>query len=958
MPSIESRTSAVRDAVRFSLMAGASAAAVPLLPAAALAQDAPDENADANIDTVIVTGSRIRRVDAETASPVLTISADEIAKTGLTTMGDVLQRLPTVAGAATNPTVNNGGGTGESNVELRGLGAQRTLVLVDGRRINVLGNTTTSAVDVNMIPINMIERVEVLKEGAGAIYGSDAIAGVVNFITRRNFEGLEVSGQYGQTAESDGERIGISGTFGHQTESGGMVFGANYNRQERVSAGDRSFSREALYLYGGVVTAGGSARTPTGFIQLDDALVEQLGCDSLPFATRVSGSSGASLSDYRCFDTSTDLYNYQPFNLLMTPQERGSLFTNFNFDLGGETELYGQVVYNQTRSGFALAPLPFDAAADDTIISADSVYNPFGYAFGGIEGENPTMLVRLESLGNRRSKTVTDQTFANAGVRGEFGTWQWDVNGGFGRMGQSTNINGYLLKDKLAQALGPSFEDDDGVHCGAPGAVIAGCTPINIFNVEDPGQVALLEAISTNYRTDYTYRSSQITAGLNGDLFELPAGAVKTAVGLEYRDQEGVFETDALTRGEAPLYLSCLLAQETCTGNSSAQYDVKEAYAEFFVPLLAGAPFAEALNVTLGVRYSDYSKESIGSDTNFGAKLEYRPVRDLLLRASYTEVFRAPTINDLSLAPTQTSSTFNDPCAGLTQADLDANPNLALACVGVPLDGTFSQPNSQITGLLIGNQDLKPETGDVVTAGFVYDSSLLRGFSFNVDYWHYKINDIITSLDSNFAANQCVQTGDPSFCDLQYRYSEGPLTGLFQVFQLPTTNLGTLETDGIDLGVRYQLRDTRIGSFNFQLEATHINSFESVPAPGADPVEVAGTFDPQYGNYGKWRGVLGIGWSMAGFDGLLTTRYFDGVVIRNADGVIPGVELDVPSRTYLDLTLGYTFRSDTRVQLGVQNLTDQGPPLLYQNNVTNANTDVSTYDVLGRQWFLAVTQTF
>jgi len=947
----------VRHAVRLSMMAGAGAAAAVALPTAAQAQDQATTDTD-DIDTVIVTGSRIRRLDTETASPVLTISAEDISRTGLTTMGDVLQRLPTVAGAATNPAVNNGGGTGESNVELRGLGAQRTLVLVDGRRVGVYGNTQTSAVDINMLPINMIERVEVLKEGAGAIYGSDAIAGVVNFITRRDFDGAEIGAQYGQTGESDGERTSVSLTVGNQTDQLGIVFGANYNRQEKVSAGDRAFSATALYLYGGVVTAGGSSRTPTGFIQVDAATQAQFGCDN-PFLTRTDGAPGTSLADFRCFDIPGDLYNYQPFNLLMTPQERGSLFTNVNYEINDMAEAYGQVVYNQTRSGFAIASLPFDAVADDTIISADSIYNPFGTDFGGGAGDNPAMRARLESLGNRRSKVRSDQLFANAGLRGEFAsTWQWDVNAGIGHMGQSTNISGYLLKDKLNQALGPSFVDADGEHCGTPGAIIAGCTPINIFNLEDPEQIAALNGISTNYRTDYTFRSSQFSAGLNGDLFEMPAGAIKAAVGAEYREQEGVFETDALTRGEAPLFLTCLLAQETCTGNGAADYDVRELFGELFVPLLADLPGVQALNLTAGVRYSDYSKDTIGDDTTFQAKLEYRPVRDLLLRASYAEVFRAPTIVDLSLAPTQTAATFNDPCAGLTSAQLAANPNLALACVGVAPDTGFQQPNSQITGLLTGNDLLKPETGDVLTAGFVYDSSLIRGLSFNVDYWRYKIDDIITAIDPNFAADQCVQNGDTDFCDLMFRFESGPSAGQFQVFQLPTVNLGTLETDGVDVGVRYALRDTPIGSWTFQLEATRINSFTSVPVPGAPPVEVAGTYDPQYGNYAKWRGVAGVGWTFGGFDGALTARYFDSLTIKDADGRIPDQALDIPSVTYLDLTLGYSFASNTRLQAGVQNLTDEEPPFFYQNNVTNANTDVSTYDVLGRQWYLGVTQKF
>jgi outer membrane receptor protein involved in Fe transport len=611
-----------------------------------------------------------------------------------------------------------------------------------------------------------------------------------------------------------------------------------------------------------------------------------------------------------------------------------------------------------------IAPLPFDARQDDTIISANSIYNPFDVDFGGIQGLNPNLLVRLEALGTRNSGFNTDSIVTNAGVRGAFASidWEWDLNVGIGRMDQDRNIDGYLFAPALRQAVGPSFIAADGTPtCGTVDAPIAGCTPINIFNVTDPAQIAFLQSIQTNYTTDYVYRNKSYSLNLNGPVFALPAGDIQAAVGAEYRDLEGVFTTDILTRGQPPTFLSCLLAQETCTGNSAAQYNVRELYGELFFPILTDQPGARALNATVGVRYSDYSRETIGDSTNAQFKLEYRPVADFLLRASYAEVFRAPTINDLSLAPTQDSPTFNDPCVGLTQDALAANPNLALACQGVVPNGRFEQPVSQITGVFIGSPDLKPETGDVTTFGVVYDSSLIRGLSLNVDYWQYKLDDIITGLDPNFAIQQCAATGQSQFCGLVFRYTDPVSANLGQVqaFLEPIVNLGQLETDGLDFGVKYALRDTRVGSFQFTLDATRLFSYENTPAPGAAPVEIAGTFDRQFGNYAKWRGMLGVGWKMAAFDGLLSTRYIHSIKVLDPDGA-PGVQpdLQIGSMTYLDLTGGYTFPTDTRVQLGITNLTDKQPPLVYQNNVLNANTDVSTYDLLGRRFFLSIQQKF
>jgi outer membrane receptor protein involved in Fe transport len=952
------RNSEVTLAVRRALVMGA-AATTGLTTLPAQAQD--QEQMGAPEQTVTVTGTRIRRVDQETANPVFVMDSAAIQQSGVSTMGELLMRVPSVSGAATNPQVNNGGGTGESNVELRGLGAQRTLVLLNGRRIGLLSNTTTSAVDINTIPVNAIERVEVLKEGAGAVYGSDAIAGVVNFITRKDVDGAEANVEYGKTGKNDGKRTVAGLLFGTNTDKMHWMAAANYNKQDAVSANDRNFSRFALYLYNGAVSQGGSSRTPNGRIRVPSVDASGEPCSSV---TRIAGAPGTNAAtDYRCFESS-DAFNYQPFNLLMTPQERGSLFTSLNYDINDALSAYGEVLYTHTSSGFQIAPLPFDAVQDDTIISANSFYNPFGTDFGGVEGLNPNMQTRLVALGNRFSSVSTQDAMANVGLKGKIGDtgWEWDANVSYAHKDQDQDIGGYLLKNALTQAVGPSFFDPASgtVKCGTPTQVIAGCTPIDIFNLTDPAQIAALQSISSNYRTNYVNRTKAATLNVNGKIFELPAGNVQLALGAEYRDLQGNFTVDALTRGEPPLFLSCLLAQETCSGNSSGKYNVKEYYAEIFVPLLKDLPAVHALNLNAGIRRSDYSKSSIGNSTNAEFKLEYRPISDILVRGSYAEVFRAPTIADLSFAPTQDAPTFNDPCLFLTSAQVAANPNLSKACVGVPTDGTYEGTGlSQITGLIVGSQDLKPETGDVTTFGIVYDSSFIRGLSLNVDYWRYKLDDLIIQLDPNYAINQCAATGSDEFCGLVFRFPAGPNAGNIQVFKEPITNIGKLKTNGIDFGVKYTVRQTRLGSFNFSLDATHINSYENTPAPGALPVQIAGTYDRQFGNYAKWRGLAGLGWQFAGFDGLLTARYIGKLQVNDPDGKIENAPpLKISQVTYLDLTLGYNFPTNTRVQVGATNLTDRTPPILYQNNVLNANTDVSTYDTLGRRWFVGLTQKF
>ena len=799
------------------------------------------------------------------------------------------------------------------------------------------------------------------EEGRGAVYGSDAIAGVVNFITHNDIDGAEAFADYGRTAQGDGKRHSLNILWGTRNDKFDALLGGGIQSQDEVSAGNRDFSKFALYLYNGIVTHGGSSRTPNGRIALPpgSALATQFGCDSV---TRKEGASGAALSDYRCFDSTTDLFNYQPYNLLVTPQKRGNVFADLDYRINEHLATYGEVLYNHTSSGFQIAPLTFNAVGDGVLISKDSLYNPFGIDFGG-SGANPDAQYRLLAVGTRRSDTTTDSKIINVGAKGQVAqsSWQWDFNLGYARLDQIAHYAGYLFQPALKDAFGPSFIATDGTPtCGTPTAPIANCTPVDVFDLTAPGQVDALATISAGYSTDQVYQTN--TAGLNadGNLWALPAGDLKVAVGAEYRKLEQTLSADHNVQAQPPLFLNCVLAAETCTGDAHDSYDSKEFYAEFFIPLLKDMPGVHALNLTAGSRYSDYSR--FGNTTRSQFKIEYRPVRDLLLRGSLAQVFRAPTIADISAAPLAASPVFTDPCTGLTAADVAANPNLAPACEGVARDGSFSEPNGQITGLITSNPDLQPETGRVTTFGAVYDSSQVENLSVEADFWRYRISNLITPLDPNFAIGQCVATGAPQFCSLGKRFdATSPNAGQFMEFLQPTVNLGELKTEGVDIGLRYALRSTPIGALRFSLDATHIDTYENVPAPGAAPIEVVGTYNRQFGNYARWRGLLGVGWSLQNFEGLLSARYIHRIELLGPDGGANsggGPPLQIPSFTYLDLTLAYQLPSDTKIRIGVQNLTDKGPPILFQNNTLNSNTDVQTYDLIGRRFYINVTQRF
>lgn len=961
---------AMRRAAHGAMLAGTGAAVAVSGPAFGQEGEKPAEKS-VELDKVQVTGSRIRRVDTETASPVFVIDRATIEAAGVTTLGDLVQELPSISGAATNPRVNNGGGTGAAVVSLRGLNEQRTLVLLNGRRLTAVTNGIAEGVDINAIPINLIERVEVLKEGASAIYGSDAIGGVVNFITRKGYTGLEMSYDYGITDEEDGQRHGVGLTWGFNTDKGHMMMGLNYNDQDGISAGDRGFSTNALYLYGGVVTAGGSSRTPTGRFFLPDDLATQFGCTSV---TRDAAAVGDSLDDYRCF-TGGDLYNYQPFNLVLTPQERVGLFTVSNYQIADKVEGYVELFYNNTKSGFAIAPLPFDTRPDDVVISADNIYNPFGTSFGGADAVNPNATFRLEALGNRRSESETNNGQINIGIRGDLPmieTWRYDASYSLGRTEESTDTFGYLFAPGISDALGPSFLADDGTPtCGTPDAPISGCTPLNIFNLPlaltDPAQAAQFAAANAGYGINRTRDLQVVNLNFNGTLFQMPAGAAQLAVGFEYRDQRLSNDVDFVAQGTAPDFLTCQLAQETCTNATQGDLKAREFYGELFLPLLSGKPYAEALNLILGTRYSDYSR--FGNTTNSKAAIEFRPVSELLVRASFAEVFRAPTITDLFLGITANASTFTDPCTGLTQAALDAADFLELVCQNVTPDGGFIPDNGQVTGRYKGNDELDPEEGEVLTYGFVYDPNFIKGLSITVDIWDYELDDTIEPLDTNTTASLCQATGDATFCGLINRFEDN---GQVNFIDQPIVNLGSIDTSGVDVGFKYRVPTARFGKIRLGLDTTYTDEFKRTVL--GQEIQAAGTYDRQDGNFARWRGLGSVNWDIANFETLLTWRYIHGIKVKDADGNPPDTDgdgvleqttLDIGSHSYVNASVQYTlpaFKAKpeyrTRILFGVDNVTDKKPPILFQNNVTNANTDVETYDTIGRFFYARITQNF
>ena len=956
----------------------AAAAAVPALMSgaqSAYAQTAADNTADQksqSLETIVVTGSNIRRVDIETANPVVTIDKAAIQQSGKLTLGDLVQDLPAVTGPVTNPRVNNSGGTGASTISLRGLGSTRTLTLVNGHRY-FYG-------DVNAIPADAIERIEVLTDGASSVYGSDAVGGVVNFILLINYQGAEFSADYGISDRDDGQRQGYHFIFGQTTDKGSIMAGVDFNMFESVLSSNRDFSKNAIYYYYGAAhVSGGSSRTPTGYIQLPTNLKSQFGgCSTVTLKTLGSTSSPApTFNDFRCYSAATDNYNFQAHgNVNLTPQERSNAFVVGNYKLTDNIETYLEFFHNKTQSATSLASQPIDSSGSPLVISAQSYYNPFGVDFSNTANRFKT---RSVGNGNRIGNFSTTVDQFTGGFKGTFGdsSWQWNAYFNYSHWNQLNHTSGYINLNKLNTGLGPSYRDATGnILCGTDPALggsgpVAGCTPVNLFNVTDPATVAALNNASGNTFTNLVYVERSVVAEVNGNLWDLPAGAMQLAAGASYRKQFGQTIADA---AEVPDAAGVCDIGTGCVSPISGGFNVKEAYAELLIPILKDVPFATALNLTVGDRYSRYS--NFGSTNNTKAAIEYRPIEDLLLRGTVSKVFRAPTITDLYQGATSDAPQAIDPCFGLHGTNA--------ACQHVPGDGSFAPlpgQTSQINGVQSGSVaagfPLGPEQGKSFDYGFVYDPHWIPGLSVSIDLWRVYLNNQIARVFAQNVLNLCYFSNGGPYCQYIHRTPTGLSQGQIDYVQEPKANLGRLDAKGADLAIRYRLPETGIGNFAVNFQTTYLDRFADDPTPGVPgdfTQEYAGHYATgasaiPYANYSRWKALVVLNWNMGPWSAAWTSKYISGFNVGYANlnynesacrsNLPPGCELHYGGSVYHNITGGYNIEPlNTRVDIGIDNLSDKQPPVVYQNNALNGNTDPNTFDTVGRFYWARVTVKF
>lgn len=975
------------SAVRLALSLGAVIAVG--MSGSALAQDAGSQDAASQpnakkaqtLQTVVVTGSLIRRVDLETSNPVITIDRAQITASGKMTLGDLVQQLPAMTGGNVNPQVNNGGGTGASTINLRGLGSNRTLILVNGQRL--------MSKNPNAIPADAIDRIEVLPTGASATYGSDAIGGVVNFILRRDYQGAQFSANYGESDRSDGQQSGYSFTFGQTSDKGSIMAGINYNKQDGVSAADRPFSVNAVSISSGGPFVGGSSSIPSGRVQLPASLAAQFGCGLVTLSPG-GNSQVVSTANYHCYGNS-DRYNYASINLIMTPQEHTGGFVTGEYLLSDNVSGYLDALYQKTSSSFQLAPAVYGTDTTGMSIDQNNAFNPFGVAFNASTGNQ--FRGRLLSAGPRQAGIGRTDTQINTGFRGSFSladqSWNWDVGFAYGHSSTVTTSGGLVNQEAIY--TGPSTLNPDGTATCPAGVDPVMCQfnpfDLNSANSKAALQAALVTAPSNVYDIEKTYH-----AGINGGLVNLPAGTVQLALGAEYRkDYEHAVPAPQLQIDNATG--TCILGSQ-CVSAAQGGYSTKSIYGEVFIPVLADLPGVKSLNVTIGDRYSRLSK--FGTNNSLKLAVEWKPIDDLLLRGTMAEVFRAPkvfsspTLSELYGSASSAPLLGSDPCDGYTGAP--AGSGLALACQYVPTDGSFrdtfvqsqTQAGSVAQGALIAGFPIKPEQGKTYDFGLVYSPSWVPGLSTTVDLWRVNLNDTITAVALQSLLNLCA-AGSTEYCQYIHRNpNPGPNQGqILQSTVQPTGNLGTVNTSGIDFSLNYKLPQFSFGQFRVGINSTYLKYFTQITAPGVAgsvTYQNAGHFLP-FGSaqssvcpdaagvclFPRWRGQGFVDWQLGDWTAQWRMRYIGrfqnggpaGTLQDTAPNGVPGTVFKYGATIYNDVTLGYNIEPlNTHVDFGVNNLFDKQPPFLYANQTANANTDPSTFDLMGRYFFARVTVKF
>ena len=951
-----------RKPLRMSMLLGVAFATIASTQAAQAQDTSYDDD-----ETVVVTGSWIPRPGVVSNSPIATVGAAELDLQQPTDIENVLRDLPQFS-PGNGAQVNNGS-SGASTLDLRGLSEPRTLPLINGRRM--VAFDPNGLFDVTAIPLSLLERVDVVTGGASAVYGSDAIAGVVNFVLKDDFEGIQIDADYSVNQHGTGEKDSISITVGSSLADGrgNVALSVGYLNQEPVYQ----------TIPPGSSTPGASTTTLP------------IAVDSTNGGRTQIDANGNLVPFYQGFD-------FNPQNLFQSPQERWTATALANYELNDNIEAYSRFIYSSSTTapqlassgtfGFTFAvPLdnPFLTSqasqylADNNTVGDCATLDPWGVTTpAGAQCVAVGLRRRTLEVGARQYSYEYDTFQTLAGLRGEFFGWNWDIAGAHGE----TSLKRQQRNDLNAQAIQQALFATDQSTCFDTSNF---CSPINFFDPSAPISTEAADFVRFNLQVQSLTQQDYVVANINGDLGEFKSPfaeePIRVSFGTEYREESTAYEPDfASQSGASPGFGPTL--------PTYGKYDVMEFFAEGLVPIVENAPFADFINLELGYRTSDYSTSGEVESYKYG--LEWQPIDGLRFRGMFQRAVRAANLNELFAPFTPaTGDLLTDPCAQGAPAIGSDLYNLCLA-TGVPqtiLDaGSLDQPTSgQVNNFLGGDPDITPEEADTKTFGFVYQPNYLPGFSATVDYYDIEVANAISVrpafdiLDGcyNLERNTAV---DPNNADCQliarntvFGNIEGDL--IYGVTQI-TENIGSVHVEGIDYALQYVWDLGANGELTIGLDGTHALDTSYQPSDGAGTVDCLGFYGKTCGLPSTVSGSTGgptsedrwiqrTTWSIGDFDLSYRWRHLSAVEIdaltaREGD-VDPG-STSIPAYDYFDVSGAWQATDYLRLNVNISNVTDEEAPFVQtetgSTTFNSGNTYPSTYDVFGRVFTVGVSARF
>ncbi|TPG40672.1 TonB-dependent receptor [Sphingomonas koreensis] len=888
---------------------------------------------------MVVTGSRIERPDLTSSSPVASLSAEQLKQNNSVTVEELLnsnpQFVPGESSASNNPA------NGVSTVDLRGLGSQRTLVLIDGKRAP--SYDTQGRVDVNIIPTALIKRIDVLTGGASAVYGSDAVAGVVNFILDDRFTGLQADASTQITKYGDGAEYDLGLTGGVRLgDRGNLVLSGGYTKRDGVRYAARPRIDHPVDSSDLVTNAGSSNANPTIF--------------DLPNGDELQVNPAGNLVPIY------NLYNYDPVNYAQTPLNRYSAMALARYEITDGVEFFARGSYTHVKVSSTTAPTAtagysFDISPDNPFLTADERAMFFPAGAGANADGTTTIGIRrriTESFGRVQNWTSNNWQIVS-GLRGDFGgDYHWEVFGQYGETHRQQKLLHDLSYNAVSQAI-DAVAGPNGPQCRDTSN---DCIPLNVFtaSVIPADSLAFILA---NGAVDNKITQLVTGADLSGDIgfLQSPLASHPAAfsIGGEYRRETGASIADAN-------YASGDLIFYGQGQNITGHYDAKEIYTELKIPLVQERPLFYSLDLEGGFRYSDYS--SVGNVYTYKGGGNWSPVEGVRFRGIYQRAVRAPNIYELySPVVGGTGSLNNDPCAG-------ANVSTAIAPIclaqGAPSVGNIPAPISgQINVFTGGNPDLKAEKSDTFTAGVVINPPSLRALSLTVDYYHIKISNAIDITPPQAVINDCfLISGDPT-SDVCKSIHRNPLNGTLSgnlEYGVPQTlgNIAEKKTSGVDVALNY---GGDVGGLRYGLSfaGTYTIDFTQKPSPLSPGIQCAGRFGSACNPLEpipKWKHTFDVTLGTGQVNFITRWRYFGGVREDAATDILVS---RVPAQNYFDETVSFDVDHRFDLRLGINNVFNKKAPILGDtvgNDMNSASTFPGVYDILGRTFFASVTSKF